>query len=1852
MPDPYVAPLGETVDRRVAGADLAELLTPAPKGAPGAALINRVAEGLQANPAIPRPARYEAAVQSRAVAQKPPEDAVPELAKLFDLDADEKAAARTKYSLAKERSYYADKEPSLAEYAVLRSLPGASSVGTFGMELEYGKARKRIEDGAAQDGDAKTVARYERLQQLEAKQQETTEGATKSALAHIPAIMGEAIASGGIVNAGKAMLRARRIATLAKSGQRLESAGGIKGLLGLENIVAKDTGQTVAKAGLKDVALNAGGRVTRNVATTAAMPSMYLPQSAQAANENGGEWSDRKNIGPAFAIGNMQVAVLGTMGGLGRALPGNSIPTMLTRIPIATATGMTEQGAVDILAGITGLQKHYGVAPDLLKGWESGDEKELADAKKNAWVQAVTFAAFSTMHARKDEPSMRRKPADPAKPLDPDPAEAKKVTEELKKNMTSYDAVMKDMGREKGSEAIVGLTEAMQKVPEGATPEQVRAHQQAVVDALPDGALKDHAKFILDTLAKAEPPRPEPAPAPVATELAETQKPVEVSTTTVEPAESVAGPKRSPAEIDAELRAKGLLPDPRASGNPTPPEPARPKAEEFDALPAKERMRISALAGIPEQSFRRGVDSDPRLKGILNRVRDELSRRPAETPTEAAEPQKAPEPVVGPPKDEVAANAKTDVRTPDTLTEPTVFVDSRPEVRTSPELTPREAELAESERMRAKATELENRRRKRMGLKPLETEPAPFTAEATRRLGEVFKSAGLTPKQVADLMPHIDGAGFADIAAGRGASRQAVEQMILRAFDKLQTAFPDKAVDFAREADAALASRGRGILDRTKGVEKSGMTTVDDQGKGTLAKDKKEADAILKRLNAELESLIRENQNRETSDAEFIRRANRIHAEIDAVESGRKYDRRAAEGGEAPRPEPAPGPRQAAPEPKPTTSEQRLTPEQQAAFDRTQAAMAERAKRLGELAARDAEADARLEQVRKENAELEARKKQIEAEEAALDKQLADLKAKKAGEPTADYAGFPLKVTMLDGLFKLDNWKSFAKKWFAAGGLMPKDAFEAILRKDGRLNAYMDDIRANERDFRKAAGGYEKMTDAEIRLSNLALEGDPIAKASLSQMNPEVAKQVEKMRGDIDAFSNELIATGAARGKMVGVIDRDIGFYLNRAYRAFTDPAWAGKVDQQVKNRAVAWLDGEYRKLGQVLPNADLVAKVESLLVNNTAYENPIAFLAEAISSKRLGQKDLEIFTKRKDVPEPLRELWGEIKDPLANYANTVSKQARMLTNHAFQQEVLAAGLGKYFFEKETIDANGRHLHTLVDKHPGGESSMGDLAGKFMTLELKQAFEDYYAPQSMSSVGRAYMTAMALTKYAKTVASPVGHVKNMVGNVHFLVANGHYRVATIKDALEVFRKDDAVSRQKYREAVELGVIGDGIREGDFKQNVIDYLGGREEYQAARLGEITDRRIAGWVKKGLRWGAKLYRTEDAVPKYIAFLNETASYKKAYPNMPDAQVKQIAARNVRLTFPSHSMQNRAVTLARRNPFVGPFPGFTAETIRASVATLKLAVQEMKQPETRASGARRLVGFALAAAFTASIGAASRGLVNRTTEEDEAMRRNMPPWSENSVIMHFGDGKDGKPLYADIGSTDPNAYFAKVIHAALKGDAQGAAFEAGAPFAFTPEILTSKVGEAAFNTQLQSGQPVYNPQAPTEDKIEKVGRHVGEAFKPGLVDTVQRAQKSEHTERELAQLAGQRVQEIDVPKTLTFKSKGFVRERSDARNLIGTAIRSREPVTDDVLRAEYAKAEAANRRLFDELRKDVLAARVLKVSESDVFKILDQGGVSKDDARRVIRGDYQPYRPEVARDDPPEVRRRKEFVRSLAK
>lgn len=801
------------------------------------------------------------------------------------------------------------------------------------------------------------------------------------------------------------------------------------------------------------------------------------------------------------------------------------------------------------------------------------------------------------------------------------------------------------------------------------------------------------------------------------------------------------------------------------------------------------------------------------------------------------------------------------------------------------------------------------------------------------------------------------------------------------------------------------------------------------------------------------------------------------------------------------------------------------------------------------------------------------------------------------------------------------NIKTFFKELFTARGLIPKRVFDLKIKMEGSTKAMLNDVKHTSAKFKKALRkeyGTIKIDKKELNKIDNILKGE----LSISEIPEGIRESVISMRNQIDALSKRFIDEGLVEGELIGKIQENLGVYMTRSYEVHDNPKFKEGIPAEIKNRAINFLRNKYPDLS--------VTELKGVI--NEILDRPDSPLT-IIKSGKLGEKDLGILKKRKDIAPEIRALMGEYTDPLLNYARSITKMAHFINKSKFLAEVKDVGMNNFLFEKSTEI----HFREIAAE---GSRTMAPLNGLYTTPEIAEAFENIGKTTELPSYLRHYMKINGIAKLSKTVFSYMTHVRNLIGNTGFAVMNGHWRAGKFTDAIKttinnLATLDNQEFREKYKHYLELNIVGESTRAGELQDIIKDAT-----QKGNNFDNITDNRAIQLVKSGMKLVNDLYMTEDDVWKIYAFENEMSRYKKAFPEMPKEELETKVAEIVRNTYPTYSLVPEVIKKIRRFPLAGTFVSFPAEVIRTTYNTVELTIDEIKNPTTRKIGIERLSGLILATTLTGAAKTASALFYGVSDDEDKAIRRFLPPWSRNSILISLSKVKNGKYEYIDLGYSDPHTYLKSPVIALLKAEN---IFEGGIeavkeffePF-LSEEMLATRLLDIARNKKKTGGQ-VYNEQAPVGDKLADISIHFAEALEPGVLSSFRRIWKGvngtineygreyDPVTEIIALFSGQRVSKLDVSQAFSFKSYRFSQDIKEAKRIYSKVNFRKGKVTKQEKEDAYQEANTAIEKLFNEIVKDYNAAGRLGVPISVLKKTFKRNRMSEGLIRSISKNSY---------------------------
>jgi len=799
-----------------------------------------------------------------------------------------------------------------------------------------------------------------------------------------------------------------------------------------------------------------------------------------------------------------------------------------------------------------------------------------------------------------------------------------------------------------------------------------------------------------------------------------------------------------------------------------------------------------------------------------------------------------------------------------------------------------------------------------------------------------------------------------------------------------------------------------------------------------------------------------------------------------------------------------------------------------------------------------------------------------------------------------------------------------------------KEVKEIMVRSRGALNSAI--IEANEVGKRLKKLN-EKYNYTEKELNDLLHDHNKIKALEDS----EIKNVLIEMRMGIDALSKTLIAEDLIAGQTMFTVDSNLGLYVTQAYKNFEVKGWE-QTDNLIIQKTKDFL---YREAKKDNPKATEKRLTEIVDVNYRKLNSDKNF---AYNIKNGGSLDglsrlTSIFKQRKEIPQEIKDFWGEIDDPIFNYNNTVKKVAQTITAERMYKDILDIGNGKFISDTQTPDT----FNKLVG------AKWGSLEGKFVDNEMF-AVMNQMSPEKgeglFNWVYDSYMQLVLLNKKTKTVWNPGTHVKNIVGNTAFATMNGHINmdVGTMYEDAKASIKATMGSSNAELDVIRKNLIEKGVLSSSASLEEIRNISkdlGESDYDMSKyldekrgkIGKLMAKTVRS-VGKPLKYlddkATRAYQAEDDVWKFYGFLSEKARYIEA--GISEKEADDMAARNIINLYPNYNEIPRIIRVIGRSPLVGSFVAFQAESFRNAKNAVKLGFEEIgsSNPDIRKIGSKRIAGTIATMTLLEGLQLYTMQLISQSLgfaggDEEESEERRI-----RTMVAEWD--RDGSLAYVDSGvlesKTNENQmendkYFDYINFSSISGvghirDILRLTFtdidtEVGEESAysiikkmyepFLGEEMTLAVFLEAYENK---GNKIYertdDGATATLKMIEYVGKKVA---MPGLGRNVQRIMESfeQDSERvptyETLALFGLRISRSNVNKTMSINARNTY---NDMRSRSSDKI-----IRDKTLLINEMKN---NPDLDNDLNiiADLMAgARLNKVAGSDTKAILKGMGVS---------------------------------------
>jgi hypothetical protein len=537
------------------------------------------------------------------------------------------------------------------------------------------------------------------------------------------------------------------------------------------------------------------------------------------------------------------------------------------------------------------------------------------------------------------------------------------------------------------------------------------------------------------------------------------------------------------------------------------------------------------------------------------------------------------------------------------------------------------------------------------------------------------------------------------------------------------------------------------------------------------------------------------------------------------------------------------------------------------------------------------------------------------------------------------------------------------------------------------------------------------------------------------------------------------------------------------------------------------------------------------------------------------GMAKLSMITRRNLF---YRDLIKKNDEVVANWSKAADKRAVAEPMFARTDDEAKAFFGNADYKR--IDVIDPAQKLQVSASSGATTPFGDITKPYYArTAVAEALEETGLNIAGSgTLGRLYESLVlypkATSQIAKTILSPVTHMRNFVSAGAFAAANGILPFAdkaAIKQAYQALQtplKGTMQQNALYQKLLKLGVVNSNVRLGDLSRLMQDV-----NFGETMTSDKGMRLLLKPLSKLKSVSQDLYTAEDDFWKIYSWGMEKARLEKSFEKigltrgqffkrggqevrLTEEFLEQEAADIVRNNIPNYDYVSDFVKGLRKLP-IGNFVSFPAEIARTGTNIVARALREINEeiiidgkvfkPFAK-TGYTRLFGFGTTvAAVPMGTAAMFQALYDVTDDEREAIRRYAAEWSKNSTLLPIKD-KEGNFKYVDFSHANAYDTLIRPIQSVINSVAEGskdqngmmddfakgmftAMSEFGQPF-ISESIWTEAVLDIiARGGRTREGFQVYNPEDTQGDKNSKIMAHLVKAQMPFSFDQLKRLDRS---------------------------------------------------------------------------------------------------------------------------------------------
>ena len=768
-------------------------------------------------------------------------------------------------------------------------------------------------------------------------------------------------------------------------------------------------------------------------------------------------------------------------------------------------------------------------------------------------------------------------------------------------------------------------------------------------------------------------------------------------------------------------------------------------------------------------------------------------------------------------------------------------------------------------------------------------------------------------------------------------------------------------------------------------------------------------------------------------------------------------------------------------------------------------------------------------------------------------------------------------------------------------------------------------------------------------------------------LDKTVAANALESRLLIDDVTSKIMNDSSIDPKIKRKLQANLGLYLRKSYKLFEDENY--KASKPARDKALRFLRNKIRRTEKEY------AKATDSQIENAAEARLDTLLDEAQREFRprtaKGKLQAPIFKTRKNIPDPIREVMGEIEDPVDSLVLTVNKMSKFYQRDQFLKDMNLIGTKQKWLLKagDTKPALGGGKEWVEITGSGNKK----LNGKFTTPLMKRVLDDqeqylFGEGYSDNTFVKNFLSVKGFANKAATVFNHITGIRNVLGGVQASIANGlnPFKLTgeatgwrtfkTIKN--EISRGGDKKLEELYEEYLGLGIINTNVRIGDFRALIntgadassVDNLAAKIKNipyagkAVARVGELAE---------------DTYMGVDDYFKINGFEQELAFLKRAHGSSRDiASLKKEAAETIKNTYFNYDRVSKGVKSLRQSP-LGSFASFPAEVIRTSGHIVAQGTKEFISGNAvlATRGAMRLAGFGGSGYAWAKITEATAANMGWSEAQQEAAQvLTETPYSKVSSKIWRKDEETGQIFSADTKYIDAYNTIKEPLLLLIADAEQGRITGEDIPerileasFVALKELASPFLSEAIFTNTITDLYYAYrNPNGETPDgksifpieqePLQRATNAVGYALDnlvPGSSNSIERLidanrgavnpytglPKYDLNTEILANVSGTRFSEFNPKEQVEFAITNYRREERKLKTVRGDYASPMEKTLN-----EYSTRQRNRYELQQELFRKIKAAQYF-INDNNLRNLFKERNMPRDFSRNILDGMFTP-------------------------